>query len=191
MQPSSALGRRFDQGGYVILRASYGTTARSIDVTDQLKALARRDRRIRVSNELFGHDPARGQVKVLRIYAEAERGVTRVFEYREKDFVDGAQFLGWSEGEWGRNARGPEGWDRNERGFAVLSARYGQGDRARDVTRQLRQLVHRGRLDVVVENGAFNLDPAPGRRKYLTVVYSVDGMRRHARAQEHDRLSLP
>jgi len=69
---SSAFAR--DDGEWQILNARYGTAQRNMDVTGTLKELARRDDRVRVTNELFGNDPAYGQTKTLRIYAR-NRGI--------------------------------------------------------------------------------------------------------------------
>src|SRR5262249_46350173 len=63
---TSAFAR--DDGQWQILNARYGTSQRNMDVTGTLKELARRDDRVRVTNELFGNDPAYGQTKTLRIY---------------------------------------------------------------------------------------------------------------------------
>ena len=191
LQPGSALARRHNHGEYVILRARYGTAARSIDVTEQLKALARRDRRIRITNEIFGRDPARGHVKVLEIYARAEGGPTRVFEYREKEFVDTALFDAWSTRESEHVTDGPGAADQGQATLFILRARYGRGGQARDVTGLVRRMVRGGRLDMVIENNLFDVDPIPGTRKYLTLDYSVDGTRRQVHVAEHDRLILP
>ena len=61
-----------DSGEYTILSAQYGTGARHVDVTNRLRQLAQSDRSFRMGNSTFGVDPARGQVKVLRIYAEVQ-----------------------------------------------------------------------------------------------------------------------
>ena len=71
---SSAWAR--DDGQWQVLSARYGTAQRNIDVTDRLRDLARRDDRVRVTNELFGNDPAYGQTKTLRIYARDRCGGT-------------------------------------------------------------------------------------------------------------------
>ena len=90
-----------DSGEFLILSAQYGTAPRHVDVTRRLKELARTDQRFRVTNSVFGVDPDRGHVKVLRIYARGPKGHERMFEYREGDVVDGARFRGWGRGEWG------------------------------------------------------------------------------------------
>jgi len=191
LQPTIALARRPNHGEYFILRARYGTAAHSMDVTQQLKVLARSDHQIQITNELFGHDPARGQPKVLRISAKAGRGPTRLLEYREKESLDLSQFDGRSIRDWKHVDRRTRGVDQGEQGFTVLSASYGRGDCTSDVTGPVRRMVRRGRLDIVIANEAFDVDPAPGARKYLMMDYSVNGMRRQIRVAEHRRLSLP
>lgn len=93
-----------DQGAWQILQARYGTAAHNIDVTNLLRDMARRDNRIAVTNATFG-DPDVGRHKTLRIYARGRDGTQRMFEYGERDTVDGATFTGWNGGNWGNGAR--------------------------------------------------------------------------------------
>lgn len=187
--------RQGDQGEYQILQARYGTASRNMDVTDRLKQLARQDRPIQITNDLFGEDPAAGEVKALRIYARGGDGATRVFEYRENDFIEGSQFRGWSGGRWGQGGNSRGGWDGNATGprggLTIVSARYGDERRSREVSDRLRSMVRNGRLDIPVENDTFGVDPAPGRNKGLVLVYSVNGQRQEVRVPEGERLSLP
>ena len=99
-----------DEGAYVILNAQYGTAEHHVDVTNQLKAIARQDRLFRMGNSTFGIDPDRGRIKTLRIYTRGPDGQERMFEYREGSTVDGAQFRGWGGGDWG-NAAWNGGWE--------------------------------------------------------------------------------
>lgn len=92
--------RDHDSGEFVILSAQYGTERRHVDVTRQLKELARRDVRFRMDNHTFGVDPDYGHHKVLRIYARGAEGRERMFEYPEHGWVDGSLFRGWGRGEW-------------------------------------------------------------------------------------------
>jgi hypothetical protein len=55
-----------------------------------------------MGNSTFGIDPDPGEVKTLRIYTRGPDGRDRMFEYREGSTVDGSQFRGWGEGNWGR-----------------------------------------------------------------------------------------
>ena len=104
-------GQRGDEGAYRIQQALYGTSRRNVDVTDRLRELARSDRSFRLTNELFGTDPAEGRVKTLRIYTRGPGGTSKTFEYREGSVIDGAQFAGWGRGDWGQDGR-RGGWGR-------------------------------------------------------------------------------
>jgi hypothetical protein len=109
--PRADRSDRGDEGQYRIQQALYGTSRRNIDVTERLRELARSDRSFRLTNDLFGTDPAEGRVKTLRIYARAPGGVSKTFEYREGSVIDGGQFVGWGRGDWGQEGR-RGGWGR-------------------------------------------------------------------------------
>jgi hypothetical protein len=106
-----------DSGQYQILHAEYGTERNHVDVTNRLRELARADRTFRMGNSTFGVDPDQGRVKTLRIYTRGPGGRQHLFEYREGSTVDGSQFTGWRDGDWGR-----EGWN----------GRWNDGDNDRD-----------------------------------------------------------
>jgi hypothetical protein len=89
------------EGQFVILSAQYGHERRHVDVTERLKELARTGRPFQVTNGIFGVDPDPGVVKTLRIYARGPNGQEQMFEYREGNVVDGAQYRGWRSGNWG------------------------------------------------------------------------------------------
>ena len=109
--PRGDRGNRGDDGEYRIQQALYGTSRRNVDVTERLRELARSDRSFRLTNDLFGTDPAEGRVKTLRIYARAPGGTSKTFEYREGSVIDGSQFVGWGRGDWGQDGR-RGGWGR-------------------------------------------------------------------------------
>lgn len=163
-----------DSGEFVILQARYGTERGHVDVTDRLRDLARQDRRLRLTNELSGVDPDPGRTKTLRIFARDRSGQERHFEYRERDWIDGAQFVGWSGGGWGdsnwgggwHGHHGGEGRDDGE--FTILYATYGTGRRDVDVTDRLRDLARRDER-VRVTNSLFGIDPDPGKTKVLRI----------------------
>ncbi len=203
---ASGMAQQFE-----ILSARYGSAHRNIDVTRQLKQLARGNATFRLSWRTFG-DPAQGQAKTLRIFARGPRGANRFFEYRDNDVVDGSIFSGWGGGNWGDRPwhggwnPGP-GWGIGNPGtrppggrppvgnnrLQILSAKYGAGRQQVDVTGRLQSLVNNGRLDIPISNGAMAVgDPAPNVTKNLFVSYSVgNGPRQTRTVREGGRLTLP
>lgn len=202
-------GDRRDDGDYAILGARYGVPEASIDVTRRLRELARRDARVRVTNDLFDDDPAVGRTKMLRIYARDRSGQVRTFDYREGAWIDGSQFTGWGRGDWGQG-----GWSGNWDGrpgngnpggynpggygpsqdsrLTIVRATYGSGTRYVDVTDRVRNLGRGGVVDVRVSNDLAAYDPAEGEVKTLRVYYLVGrGPEQIAQAREGQRLRIP
>lgn len=193
------------EGQYRIQQALYGTARRNVDVTRQLRELARDDTTFRMGNDTFGVDPDEGRVKALRIYARGPRGESRMFEYREGSVIDGSQFSGWRRGEWGNGRRG--GWggggraperaeerveERVQARVEVVRALYGVGDRAYDVTDRLNQMLARdGRIDLVVNYESMGGDPAEHQPKVLNLTWSDGRSQRQLQVREKGRLRLP
>lgn len=186
-------GRRRDDGEFIILYATYGASGRDVDVTDRLRELARRDQQFRLTNDLFGVDPLPGQTKILRIFARDRAGQERVVEYREYETVDGHQFVGWGRGDWGRGRGGDRIPGRPGNGRLVIeSASYGAEGRWTDVTQALRAQVRGERFETEVRNELFGFDPAPGRRKLLSVTYRLGNEPPNTvRVSERDTIRLP
>lgn len=169
-----------DDGEFVILQARYGTDRNHVDVTERLRELARRDRRVRLTNDLFGVDPEPGRDKMLRIYARDRDGRERRFEYPERAWIDGMQFVGWASGRWGEpNWNG--GWagnpyrdGRDDGQYRILQATYGTPGREVDVTRQLRDLA-RSDQRFRMGNDTFGVDPDPGHAKRLRILARAPG----------------
>ena len=143
---------------YSIVRAEYGAGPRHVDVTQRLREVARTRASFPVSNDVFGIDPAPGQVKTLRIFGRGPGGETQVFEFRENEVVDGGRFVGWREGAWG----GPV--DQ----YDIVHALYGVPGRFVDVTPRLRELARRDTY-FKMGNDTFGIDPAPGVVKTLRI----------------------
>ncbi|HEY1131861.1 MAG TPA: DUF3395 domain-containing protein [Roseateles sp.] len=171
--------RAEDDGEFVILQARYGTESKQVDVTGRLRELARRDRRFKLTNDLFGVDPDPGRKKTLRIFARDRQGRERQFDYREYDWVDGAQFIGWGRGDWGdpadsRGWRGERNDPRNDRRdegeFTILYATYGTDRREADVTDRLRELARRDERFRLTNESFGGIDPDPGQTKRLRIV---------------------
>lgn len=190
-----------DAGSYLILQAEYGTPKRHVDVTQRLRELAREDRRFRMGNETFGVDPDPGRRKLLRIFTRSRDGQERVFDYDEGAVIDGAQFMGWGQGQWGEGRTG-RGWEdrdwgpsrpnRERRHLRVLEARYGLGSRVVDVTERLRAVLGRSEEGLAVSNELLGVDPAPHMRKTLWLRYQRGGETpREVQVREGDKLHLP
>lgn len=173
-----------DSGEYTILNARYGTENSHVDVTARLRELARQDRRFRLTNDLFGGvDPDPGRQKTLRIFARDRQGQERQFDFRERDWIEGAQFIGWGSGNWG-DGNASRGWNGNDRGdrrderrgggrddgeFTILNATYGTGRREVDVTDRLRELARRDQVFRLTNDTFGGIDPDPGQTKVLRI----------------------
>lgn len=61
-------------------------------------------------------------------------------------------------------------------GIAISKASYGVGSQTVDVTKGVSSHIQEGKLNLVVEPSALNVeDPSPGQLKTLTVTYSING----------------
>ena len=180
---------RAQRGGeYQVTRATYGTSWQGMDVTQRVHQLAQQGGSFQVSNDLFGADPAPNQRKVLRVQIRGRDGRTQTAEFAESSWVSPSQLVDGYGGNGGYNPGGP--------GYGYLTihrATYGDGYRQVDVTQRLRAYVYDGRLNVEASNDLAGTDPAPNRRKQLSVEYSVgnDGRIQRVTVGESDRLRLP
>lgn len=169
-----------DTGEYLILHAEYGNEYNHVNVTPRLKDLARRDRPFRISDESMQADPARGQAKMLRVYARGPNGQERTFDFPDNSVFDGSQFRSFGRGDWGDD-RWSGGWNGNGPGpgagpgaggdsgqFLILSAQYGSRRRHIDVTNQLKQMAARD-IRVRIDYRTFGTDPDVGHAKVLRI----------------------
>jgi len=145
-----------------VIRATYGTERRNVDVTDRVLQLVAQDRQFTASNQTFRTDPAVRQTKTLWIEAEGRNGMRRTFAFREGQTVDGAQFRGYGPGGPGHGGRPQPGWDRIDQAF------FGVDGRGMDVTQRVRQLLQQGR-PFQVDPQTLGGDPAYGQTKYLQI----------------------
>ena len=165
-----------DAGDFLILTAQYGNEYRHVDVTNQLKQMAQQDRVFRLDYRTFGMDPAEGQAKVLRIFAQGPNGQEQMFEYQDNSLIDGAIFRGWGTGQWGAggwsgnwNGGGPVIGNRGDAGqFVILSAQYGSRRRHVDVTNQLKRMA-RTDMQFRLDYRTFGVDPDEGHAKVLRI----------------------
>ena len=73
----------------------------------------------------------------------------------------------------------------------VLQATYGAGSQQVDVTAKVQSLVQNGQMNVRVGNHLFGTDPAFGKVKTLSVLFSSDGIQDRTDIREGAPLSLP
>jgi hypothetical protein len=168
-------------GDYLILTAQYGSDRRHVDVTQQLREMARHDVTFRLDYRTFGMDPDEGHAKALRIFARGPGGQEQMFEYQDNSIIDGARFRGWRTGEWG-NGGWSGNWNggggRDEAQFVIISAQYGSERRHVDVTQRLRELAHRD-VTFKLDYNTFGVDPDEGHAKSLHIFARGPNGREH------------
>ena len=73
----------------------------------------------------------------------------------------------------------------------VLRAYYGAEGQFANVTDAVQSRIEDGRLIFRVDNYSMGVDPVPGVRKSLRVLYLYNGQRRNAVVNEKANLQLP
>jgi hypothetical protein len=145
---------------------------------------------------------SRGDVALLSPPSRAN-GYSAIFRIRDSKSGEGRYHirLTWAltgagdfRGDGGRRPfddRRSRDFDDRGGGLRIISARYGDDRRSRDVTPLVRDMVRGGRLSVRATNQDMRGDPAVGSDKYLTVVYEYRGRREERRVREGASLELP
>lgn len=160
--------------GLRILRADYGVEGRFADVTLRLASQIQGDQlTLGVNNYTMGGDPADHQRKSLTVW----------YVFNGRAAVE-------TIGEGGTLSL-PADADFFQGRLLVMRAQYGADFRYFDVTDRLNSLVQNDQLEMRIDNGSMGGDPAPDRRKRLTVVYLFDGAPYRAIVDEHGALELP
>jgi len=179
---------QYEDGGWQIIRASYGWRDRQTDVTDLLRDLIERggvNGRTVVNNQTMGGDPAVSKDKTLRIIARegaaVDVGIFAVGRDERDDFDDR------SRGHNGHDDRGRD--DRS--GFYILRAYWGVQGRTANVTELLRRTQNENGLQIAANNRSLGLDPAPGADKVLIVIYRVQRQETAAAVREGNTLTIP
>lgn len=72
----------------------------------------------------------------------------------------------------------------------IIRATYGTEKDARDVTKELRKLIRKGKLSVVASNNIAG-DPTPGYPKVLKIEYGYKGQKRTRAFDEGEKVELP
>jgi hypothetical protein len=166
-------GRR-DRSGLHILRADYGTQNHFADVTARLNSQIQSDMlNLRITNDAMGGDPADERRKTLTVwYIYNGRAANAVVS--EKDTL---------------TLPGPN--DYISGNLRILRAQYGADFRYFDVTDRLNSQLQGDQLSLRISNDVMGGDPAPDKRKQLTVVYIFNGDQCRATVSEKDSLNLP
>jgi hypothetical protein len=160
-----------------ILRADYGSGNYWADVTQRVASMFRRDSlNFRVDNATLGIDPAPRQPKMLRLEIRNRDGQIEQQTYQENEFV---------------HLRGYSIINASFNGLQIFRGVYGDGRRQMDVTDRLNSQIQDGQLSLPVTSDTLGGDPAPGRRKTLTVDYSLNGGSGQMVLNEGDFLNLP
>jgi len=167
-------GGRRDDGFFQVVRATYGTERRSVDVTERVLQLVARDERFKASNNTFGVDPAPRQTKTLWIEVQSRYGQRRTFTFRENDTVEGTQFRGFDASLPGRPR--PDAPHHDQGRDAIERATFGTEARGMDVTQRVQQLLRQG-TSFRVEPQVMGGDPAYKETKYLRIYLRRPGAR--------------
>ena len=189
-----------------IVEGAYGAGNFQMNVTQKLRGMVRDNvLEITAGPDALGGDPAPGSAKRLRV---TYRYNGRQYEASAGDFeklrIPGAAA---SPGDWAGGAvpvtktpaaASPGGfsvgdlWGKGAQpGLKIVSARYGEGTRFKDVRDYLQGLVNNDALSVKVDNAAMGGDPAPARSKALEVTYEYRGTTFQTTAKEGAYLALP
>lgn len=206
------------QGGELV-RAEWGVRGNQVDVTARVRTFSRNGvLQFEVTRFNLGIDPAPHQNKILVLHVRHWGGDVKDYAYPERSTVnleldpedrwerreehEGAQRREERREEHAerredrreqhyRDDRPGPGYYRQERGLRILRAYYGAEGQFINVTDALRSRIDDGRLYLHVDNYNLGGDPLPERRKWLRVLYSIDGERRNIVVEEKTDLRLP
>lgn len=161
-------------GGLQILRADYGSQNHFSDVTARLNSQIQNDSlTLRITNDTMGGDPADERRKTLTVWYLYNGRAANVV-VNEKDIL---------------TLPGPN--DYVSGNLRILRAQYGADYRYFDVTDRLNAQLQEDQLTLRITNETMGRDPAPDKRKQLTVVYFYNGQQCRAMVNEKETLNLP
>lgn len=175
--------------GLEIKSAQYGAGTRVVDVTAALRRHVQNGALdVMVNGQTLGGDPAPGTYKTLRVeYVLDGKEMTTFF--RDGDSVRLASAHAGRLPAVAATAAPVPATDHG--GWKILSAVYGSGTQARDVTNELRRRVDAGRMALFVSSVNLGGEAAAGHDNSLRVEYEVNGQRRSIAVAEGETLRLP
>jgi hypothetical protein len=172
--PGFSQGQNYGGGNLQILRADYGTQNHFADVTARLNSQIQNGTlNLPVSNDTMGGDPADDRRKTLTVwYLYSGRPASVIVNEKDTLALPGSN-------------------DYISGNLRILRAQYGADYRYFDVTDRLNSQLQGDQLSLRITNDTMGGDPAPDKRKQLTVVYFFNGQQCRARVHEKDALNLP
>lgn len=172
-------------GPLTVLKATYGTGDRTVDVTTILQNRVQGNSlQFDVPGTQLG-DPAPGLLKELVVIYQYA-GQTREVRAR-----DGQRLRAPGDIAVPRPPQPAAQPVPPPTGLKIVSAQYGAGSRVMDVTALLTARVAADRLTVPVDNNNMGGDPMRGADKVVNVTYEWNGQRYTASAKEGQTLRLP
>jgi hypothetical protein len=191
------------QGGQLV-SAEWGIPGHRVDVTAQVRTFIH-DGTLRFDATRFnlGVDPAPHANKELIIRVRHWHGEVEAFNYPERSTVNleldpdgGYERYAQRNDDRDNHDRDHDrdrdfDHDRHEHGVQIWRAYYGAEGQFVNVTDAVRAHMDGGRLFLHVDNYNLGVDPLPGHRKWLRLLYSVDGDRRNVVVEEKSDLQLP
>jgi hypothetical protein len=160
-----------------IIRAEYGAGNTWSDVTNHIHMLVSSGQQnLLVNTATIGTDPLPGTPKMLRLQVRMPNGNIRQMVFYDNDRVNLRPYVV----RYSTSTR-----------FQILSATYGAGNRAVDVTQRLNSAVRNGQLSLQVSNETMGSDPSYGDLKTLTVAYRHNGQTYREVFREGEYVNLP
>jgi hypothetical protein len=190
------VGSATAQGGQFV-GAEWGVPGHTVDVTARVRTFIHDGvLQLEVTRFNLGIDPAPHQNKTLIIRVRNWGGDVKAYNYPERTTAN----LELDPPDQWERREANERHDRNgrreasyhrDRGLRVLRAYYGADGQFANVTDALRSRIDDGRLFLRVDNYSMGVDPRPGVRKSLRVLYVYNGQRRDVVVDEKTNLQLP
>jgi len=178
-----------------VVSAEWGIPGNRVDVTARVRTFEQNGvLQFVVTRGALGLDPAPHRTKDLIIRVRRPNGEVEEFNYPERGTVtlqlESREDHDWHDSDPRRHHHWRDG-DADRSGLRILRASYGVEGQLVDVTDALRNRIGEDRLFVRVDNYNLGIDPAPGQRKLLHIVYSFNGHRHETTVDEKTYLQLP